>query len=237
MKRKDFLKKGIVGIGTIVALPTVVNACSKSDDNNSQNGDTGENSNGECSLSPQETKGPFPIHTPAELVKANIVSDRSGVALLINITVQDLSENCEAASGVYVDIWHCDSDGNYSEYGGTSMQSTDYTDVSFLRGRQLTDVNGQVSFISIYPGWYMGRAPHIHVEILDKNENSLLVTQIAFPENISEDVYVTENYHGSADTSNNGDNVFSDSLDENMADSVTGNNTDGYTLNKTIIIS
>lgn len=226
MDRKDFVRKGLLGLGTIVALPSVI-SCSKDDD---------DLTIGDCELSPSETAGPFPIKTPADLVKANIVSDRSGVALLITLTVQDQSNDCQPMEGVYVDIWHCDKDGYYSEYGGTQMQQQDFTSVHFLRGRQMTDVNGQVSFVSIYPGWYSGRAPHIHVEVLDSNENSIRVSQIAFPESTSSTVYATTGYNGAPDTSNSTDNVFSNSLDGNMADSITGNTTDGYTLLKTIVV-
>ncbi|WCM43185.1 intradiol ring-cleavage dioxygenase [Flavobacterium sp. CBA20B-1] len=229
MDRKKFLKKGLVGLGTIVALPTVITSCSNDDDNNST-------TTGDCDLSPSETAGPFPIITPAQLAQANIIGNRTGVALLITLTVQDQSDDCNPLSGVLVDLWHCDAEGNYSQYGGTQMQQTDYTNEDFLRGRQTTDSNGQVSFISIFPGWYMGRAPHIHVEILDSNENSLRVTQIAFPKDICDTVYATTGYNGEADTLNESDNVFSDSLDGNMLDSLTGNTTDGYTLLKTIVV-
>ena len=116
------------------------------------------------------------------------------------------------------------------------MQAEDFTDVHFLRGRQKTDANGQVSFISIFPGWYRGRAPHIHVEILDSSENSIRVTQIAFPEDITDTVYATDGYNGTADTSNNSDNVFANSLEGNMADDLSGNTSDGYTLTKTIVV-
>ena len=237
MKRNEFLKKGLIGMGTIVAIPTVFNSCSSDDD--ATVGDViadEENVAGDCTLSPSETAGPFPIMTPADLVQANIVSDRNGVALLITITVQDQSDDCNPLSGVYVDLWHCDAEGNYSEYGGTQMQSTDYTDVHFLRGRQMTDANGQVSFISIFPGWYNGRAPHIHLEVLDSNENSIRVTQIAFPKDVCDTVYATTGYNGEANTLNANDNVFSDSLDGNMLDTITGNTSDGYTLLKTVVV-
>lgn len=120
--------------------------------------------------------------------------------------------------------------------GGTQMQQTDYSSENFLRGRQTTDANGQVSFISIFPGWYSGRAPHIHIEVLDANENSIRVTQIAFPKDVCDTVYSSSSYRGQADTQNANDNVFSDSVDGNMLDSITGNTTDGYTLLKNIIV-
>ncbi|MGJ5640944.1 intradiol ring-cleavage dioxygenase [Formosa sp. S-31] len=239
MKRKAFLKKGLLGVGTVVVgLPTVMASCSNSDDDIETDNTFTTSGDGSCTVSPQETAGPFPIITPASLVKANIISDRNGVALLINLTVnkRESSDVCNPLAGVYVDLWHCDSEGNYSQYGGTNMQSTNYSDKNFLRGRQLTDSNGQVSFISIFPGWYRGRAPHIHIEILDTDEKSLGVTQIAFPKEVCNTVYSTTYYNGEADTSNESDNVFSDSLDGNMADSVSGNTEDGYTLEKVITV-
>ncbi|HEX9826630.1 MAG TPA: intradiol ring-cleavage dioxygenase [Flavobacteriaceae bacterium] len=238
MDRKKFIKNGLVGMGAIVAVPTAILSCTKEDaigeeTDSSTETDTDTNS---CTVSPSETAGPFPIKTPADLVRENIVGNRSGVALLITLAIQDQSNNCQPISGVYVDLWHCDSNGEYSEYGGTQMQSTDYTNDHFLRGRQTTDSNGQASFISIFPGWYNGRAPHIHVEILDTNENSIRVTQIAFPKDVCDTVYATSGYNGEANTSNESDTVFSDSLEGNMLDSITGNTTDGYTLLKTIVV-
>jgi len=231
MKRKDFLRKGFIGLSSIVAVPTLLDSCKKKDNEDTMT------TNG-CIISPTETKGPFPIKTPAQLVQANIVSDRTGVALLVILTIQNKNTSCLPLQGALVDIWHCDKEGNYSEYGGTNMQTTDYTNVHFLRGRQTTDANGQVSFISIYPGWYSSRAPHIHLEILSSTGTSLLVTQIAFPEDISKQVYSSNLYasHGQADTANSTDNVFSDSLANNMG-SITGNVNDGFTLTKTIVVS
>lgn len=231
MERKEFLKRGFLGLGSLMSLSAFLNACMGSTPNS-----TTSIGSENCTVSPSETKGPFPIKTPAELIQSNIVSDRKGIPLLVTIKIQNQNNSCKPLSGVFVDIWHCDAEGNYSEYGGTGMQSIDYTNVHFLRGRQTTDANGEVTFITIYPGWYRGRAPHIHVDVLDSNKKSLLVTQIAFPEDTSNTVYATSNYKGKADTSNSYDNVFSDSLNQNMANSVKGNITDGFTLTKTIIV-
>jgi protocatechuate 3,4-dioxygenase beta subunit len=218
MDRKEFFKKGLSGVGAIVGLGTVIASCGSDDP-----------ANGACSLSPSETAGPFPIKTPASLMLENIVSGRTGIALLMTLTVQDQSNNCMPMANVFVDVWHCDADGNYSEYGTEAAHH-------YLRGRQTTDSNGQVSFITIFPGWYPGRAPHIHVEVLNSNGSSIRVSQIAFPKDICDTVYATAEYHGTADTSNSSDGVFANSLDGNMADSVSGNTTDGYTLLKTIVV-
>lgn len=235
MNRQQFVKQGLYGLGALLSSGSLLQACTKLADPTSTS-TSGLSADG-CTLSPSETKGPFPIKSPAELVKSSIVSDREGIPLVINVQVVNQNKNCAPVANAKVDLWHCDADGNYSEYGGTGMQQTDYTNAHFLRGRQTTDTNGQVSFISIYPGWYRGRASHIHLEVIDANGSSLVVSQIAFPEDTSSTVYATEHYNGEADTSNTRDNIFSDSLVLNMADSLTGNTTDGYVLTKTITVN
>ncbi|UPZ17411.1 intradiol ring-cleavage dioxygenase [Flavobacterium humidisoli] len=235
MDRKKFIRNGILGVASLVTASKFLESCSKSDNDET---DTSNSGDGSCTVSPSETKGPFPIKTPSQLVLENIKSDRVGIALLINLKIENKNNNCEPLSGALVDVWHCDKDGNYSEYGGTQMQQTDYTSVHFLRGRQTSNASGEVSFISIYPGWYQGRAPHVHVEVLSSTGTSLLVTQIAFPETISSEVYSSTNYaaHGQADTANTKDNVFADSLTDELA-TITGNLTDGFTLTKTITVN
>lgn len=226
MKKRDFLKKTLASFGTIVALPVI--GCEKE-------GAVTKGNELACEVSPKETRGPFPNKSPSELMRANIVADRQGIALLINLKIQNQSESCSPISGAQVDIWHCDAEGYYSEYGNHPLQEKDFTKVSFLRGRQTTDANGEVSFISIFPGWYPGRAPHIHVDVL-RDEKILLSTQVAFPEESTSEVYVSRGYKGKEDTPNSTDGVFRNSLAGNMADSVEGSLTDGYTLKKVITV-
>lgn len=201
-------------------------------------GGTSGSTSGTCTLTASETAGPFPTKSPASLVSNDITSDRQGNKLTVRITIQNKNNSCEGLGDALVDIWHCDAAGNYSEYGGTGMQSTNYTGVHFLRGRQTTDANGLVTFTSIYPGWYSGRAPHIHVHIYNASGKSLLVTQIAFPEEISKVVYAQGVYasHGQADTTNARDNVFGDGVSTEMA-TVTGSASAGYELTHAIVVS
>ena len=230
MKRKDFLKKGLAGAGGIVALSAAIGF-------GKTKGEISPSAEANCESSPKETRGPFPNKTPADYVRENIIGDRKGIALLINLKVVDQSKGCNPLGAALVDIWHCDNQGNYSEYGGYRMQETDLTREHFLRGRQSTDAKGEVSFISIFPGYYPGRAPHLHLEIFSADKTSLLVTQIAFPESICNTVYTTQNYQGTDYVKNTRDNVFGSSLKRNMADSVSGNNSEGYILEKTIVVA
>ena len=240
MQRKEFIKR--LGFGSLM-VPLVV-ACGKDNDPTPATDTTttttgGTTSTGTCTASPSETAGPFPTKTPADLVMVDIRSDRTGIEMVVNITIQNSTNSCAALADAIVDIWHCDKDGNYSEYGGTSMQSTNYQSVHFLRGRQSTNSDGVAAYKTIFPGWYSGRAPHIHVHVYDSTGKSLLVTQIAFPTDVCNTVYTTAtNFYtkGTQDTSNASDNVFSDSIANELA-TVTGSVAEGFVLTHTIVVS
>ncbi|HNP33085.1 MAG TPA: T9SS type A sorting domain-containing protein [Flavobacterium sp.] len=236
MERKDFLKNSIGFLGLAVAAPSILRA------REAVNPQASESALA-CSVTNSETAGPFPTHTPSSLVSSNIISDRTGVPFTININIMNINANCGALQGALVDIWHCDKDGYYSEYGGTGMQPQDFTAYHFLRGRQTTDANGLVSFTSIFPGWYSGRATHIHVHIYNAAGTSLLVTQIAFPEGTNSAVALvnasTENGYTkgmSGYTYNSSDNVFSDGVTNEMS-TLTGSVAAGYVLNHTIYVA
>lgn len=243
--RKGFLKTlGLAGV-TAVAAPLLIHCGSDDDVINSSSSSSGSSSGSGssatgCSVTNSETEGPFPTKSPSTLVQTNIVSDRTGVPFTIAITVQNVNASCANLQGAIVDIWHCDKEGNYSEYGGTSMQSTNYTSVHFLRGRQTTDTNGKVNFTSIFPGWYSGRATHIHVHIYNTAGQSLLVTQIAFPEGTDSAVVqvgASTGYKGmSGYTYNASDNVFSDGTSNEMS-SISGSVSGGFALTHTIKVS
>jgi len=230
MKRKQFLKS--LGM-TSVILP-LMQACNKEDD---------PTVTGSCTATDSETAGPFPTKDPSSLVMVDIRSDRTGVPFEFTITVQDKNNNCAAHEGAIVDVWHCDKDGYYSEYGGTTMQTVDFTSVHFLRGRQVTNSNGQVGFTSIFPGWYSGRSTHIHVHIYDASGNSLLVTQIGFPEGSSSAVVLVNASSANGYTKgmtgytyNSSDNIFSDSQDTEIG-TINGSVAAGFTLTHTIVVS
>lgn len=243
MERKTFLKGSISALGLAFAAP-LIKACTKESvvaiTSTSGTDSTGTGSgSGSCTTSPVEEAGPFPTHTPSSLVTSDIVSDRTGVPLTIKITISNSKASCAALSGAIVDIWHCDASGNYSEYGGSGMQSSNYTSVHFLRGRQISNASGLVTFTSIFPGWYSGRAPHIHVHVYSADGTTLLITQIAFPTDICNTVYTTAspyNTRGTQDTSNTADHVFSDSLASELA-TVTGSVSAGYTLTQIVTVS
>lgn len=230
MERKHFIKNLLVGS---LSVPAVLMACSKKAGTVTLASDTssaGTNA-GSCSVVPSETEGPFPTKVPASYVRTDIREGKAGYLLTATLTITNSNGGCAGLAGVLVDIWHCDAEGNYSEYGGSGMQSTNYTGVHFLRGRQTTDRNGQVSFTSIFPGWYTGRATHIHVHIYKADGTSLKVTQIAFPEGSGSALAAVNGYAKglSGYTTNAQDNVFSDGTALELA-TVTGSTANGFML-------
>ncbi|WP_379965134.1 intradiol ring-cleavage dioxygenase [Epilithonimonas sp. UC225_85] len=238
VSRKDFLKSlGLAGV-TVLAAPLILHC--RSNDDESEDVTIDNSVSTACAVTNSETEGPFPTKSPSDLVQTNIVGDRTGVPFEINLTIQNVKADCAALQNVIVDIWHCDKDGNYSEYGGTGMQSTNYTSYHFLRGRQTTNASGQVSFTSVFPGWYDGRATHIHVHIYNNVGTSLLITQIAFPEGSGsavEMVNASTGYRGmSGYTYNANDNVFSDGTANEMS-IVSGSVSEGFKLTHTIKVN
>lgn len=238
MERKYFLKSLLAGVAS---APALLAACSKEDTvtptTSTTTTGTGTTS-GSCTVAPTETEGPFPTHSPSSYVRADITDGKAGYKLTATLTVTNSNNGCAALAGVLVDIWHCDTEGNYSEYGGSGMQSVNYTAVHFLRGRQTTDAKGQVVFTSIFPGWYTGRATHIHVHVYTASGTSLKITQIAFPEGTGTALAAVNGYAKGLTgyTTNKNDNVFSDDTAGVELATVTGSTSAGFQLAFTLAV-
>jgi protocatechuate 3,4-dioxygenase beta subunit len=195
---------------------------------------TGTSTSG-CVLIPSETQGPYPllsVLSNSGIVRKDITDGKTGIPLTVVLNLQNVGNSCGPISNAAVYIWHCDKDGGYSGY--SSGQNGNYSGQTFLRGVQMSDSNGQVTFTTIYPGWYAGRITHIHFQVY-LNGTSNLVTatsQIALPLDINQTVYASSLYvsHGqnTSVTSFAQDNIFSDGTTYQLA-TVTGSLTAGYT--------
>jgi protocatechuate 3,4-dioxygenase beta subunit len=187
-----------------------------------------------CTTIPEETAGPYPdktgmISKPA-FFRKDVTEGKVGLPLALTLSVVDTSAGCAAVSGAVVEIWHCDALGVYSEYTGQPGVTTDESATTFLRGLQTSDASGDVSFTTIYPGWYGGRATHIHIEVF-VNGASVKTTQLAFPDAITTGVYgsvAPYTTKGQNTLNNAADMVFSDG-DEYQLATMTGDTTAGYT--------
>ena len=180
---------------------------------------TTTSTNAACAVTPTETVGPYPSLT--DLFRSDIRETKQGTQLTLTIKVVNVSGGCAPVSGANVEIWHVDAAGNYSQYGTQTTQT-------YLRGIQTTNSNGEVTFVTIYPGWYQGRATHIHVEVTIDGV-SRKVTQMAFPETVNNTVHASGVYstRGANPMSNSSDGIFSDSLSSEIV-TPTGNPNSGY---------
>ena len=236
--RARFLKSLLVAA---TSAPILIEACRKDSAANSSTG-TGSSADSTstgtggtttaCSATPTETSGPYPYDLSADsaIYRTDITEGKTGIPLSLTLTLVNSNDDCTVISGARVDIWHCDKDGYYSEYDEPGYLGTeDNTGKTFLRGIQLSDTNGQVSFTTIYPGWYTGRVTHIHVEVFVGSVLQL-TTQLAFPDSLTTTVYNTSLYsaHGQNTVTNSSDQVFSDSYNSELL-TITGDTTNGYT--------
>lgn len=141
-----------------------------------------------CIATPEQTAGPFFLDTRLE--RADVRSDptdgtvRDGVPLTLMLSIQRLSgAGCMPLAGAVVDIWHCDAAGEYSGTSGSQR---------YLRGYQRADRDGNVQFVTIYPGWYPGRAVHVHFKV--RSGPREFTSQLYFDDALSERVFANAPY-------------------------------------------
>ncbi len=178
----------------------------------------------ECVQSPAQTEGPYWVDEM--LNRSDIRSDpttgdvKPGMPLRLAINVSEYSgAGCTPVSGCYVDVWHCDAGGLYSDVSqnGTLGQR-------FLRGYQVSDAHGNVRFITIYPGYYVGRTVHIHFRVRKFSGSSTtfnFVSQMYFDDTITDGVFNREapyNTRSARGTRNSNDNIYAESMLLRLAD-------------------
>jgi protocatechuate 3,4-dioxygenase beta subunit len=159
----------------------------------------------ECVLVPKQTEGPF--YLDDRLIRADVTEGLPGLPLVVEILVRRLSD-CSPIPGARVDIWSCDARGVYSGFPG-QLGGLDTTGETFMRGTTFADERGVAIFQSIYPGWYPGRAVHIHFKVFPTPDLEV-TSQLYFPDDTTAEVMATPPYvdHGPASTTNAEDGIF-----------------------------
>jgi protocatechuate 3,4-dioxygenase beta subunit len=270
-RRRDTLK-WLASIGVMGAVPLV--GCGGGGDNagtssfgTASTGSTSSSTSsstsgtGTCSVIPEETAGPYPgdgsntssgsvanALALSGIVRSDIRSSvgsatgtATGVPLTVVFTLENVNNACAPLDGYAIYLWHCDAQGRYSMY------SSGVTNENYLRGVQATDGNGQATFVTIYPGCYSGRMPHMHFEVYrslttaTSFSNKLKTSQLAFPVDESETVYSnTSAYSASVSNLSNisfaTDNIFSDGYSLELV-SITGDLSSGYVATISVGVS
>jgi protocatechuate 3,4-dioxygenase beta subunit len=156
----------------------------------------------DCVLMPELTEGPY--YLDVDLVRSDITEGRPGLPLDLRVNVMDAG-SCEPIEGAAVDVWHCDAEGTYSGVQGAEGET-------FCRGVQLTDASGAADFRTVFPGWYTGRAVHIHIKVTPDGETTHTGQLFFDPEDVSA-VYAAEPYaaRGEPDQPNESDGIYQQS--------------------------
>lgn len=248
INRRDLLNMLLAAGTSMAVMGCVASSGTVKKKKTTTTGDEDTSSSSDCVEAADETNGPFPadgsntagdgsstaldqVYTGTPIFRSSIAEGMSGSPLDLTITLQNVNNYCEVLSGYYVYIWHCTAGGQYSAYTATNNGGTHSSTETYMRGIQQTDTSGQVTFNTIYPGWYSGRTVHIHVEIYnDLDSAPIKTTQIAFPMLTSRAVVAqtAKGYPGTTGLiENSADNIFSDGTSGQML-AVSGT-TSGYT--------
>ncbi|MDA1360365.1 intradiol ring-cleavage dioxygenase [Glycomyces luteolus] len=240
-------RRGVLFAGAGAAVAGLA-ACGTTDPNATESS-SAPDSSGDLAEIPEETAGPYPgdgsngpdVLEESGIVRSDIRSSfgtgsatAEGVPLTLQFTIYDMANGSVPFEGVAVYAWHCTRDGEYSMYG-EGLESE-----NFLRGVQIADADGVVSFTTVYPGCYSGRWPHVHFEVypdeasITDSANVIATSQLAFPEDVCDTVYAEEGYENSvenlAQISLESDNIFSDDGGESQMGTVSGDVANGYTI-------
>jgi protocatechuate 3,4-dioxygenase beta subunit len=240
---------GLLGIG---AATVGLAACGAGASGSGSSAGSSSSPSGAAAASgeiPDETAGPYPgdgSNGPDVLEQSGIVrrdirssfGDASGTAegvpMTLELDLTDLANGGVPFQGAAVYVWHCDRDGGYSLY------SQGVTDQNYLRGVQVADAAGRVTFTSIFPACYSGRWPHIHLEVypdqsgISDSTEAIATSQVALPTATCDAVYATSGYEASvrnlAQVSLDTDNVFGDDGGASQLGTVTGSVAGGLTV-------
>ena len=172
-----------------------------------------------CVVRPEQTEGPFFVEERLERSDLRPESvaggPKPGVPLALSFRVFGVGESCAPLEGAVVDVWHCDAQGDYSGVSDRTQSfdtGVDTVEQTWLRGFQRTDADGVARFTTVYPGWYPGRAVHIHFKVrtgvtaADYEFTSQLYFDDALSDRVFEDAaYVREGFR---DTLNANDFIF-----------------------------
>ena len=140
-----------------------------------------------CAVTPEQTEGPF--YFDPQLVRQDIREGKAGTPLRLRLQIVEAA-GCAPQQRARVDIWSCDAAGVYSGYDQERSAGQ-----RWLRGTQFADADGVATFSTLYPGWYEGRAPHIHVKAW-LGDGREVTSQLYFPDDLSDAVYRDAAYAG-----------------------------------------
>jgi protocatechuate 3,4-dioxygenase beta subunit len=241
LSRRDLLGFAAKGAASVVVSQSLLASCAAAATNATDTTDTAATGgttttpttgSSTCVLTAALTEGPYFVDEM--LNRSDIRTDpvtgvvSAGIPLTLTFNVERVANSaCTPLTGAYLDVWHCDATGTYSDVSGSTRK--------FLRGYQITDANGVAAFTSIYPGWYSGRAVHIHFKLrlfAGSTKTYEFTSQFFFDDTLTDSVYTQSPYssRGSRNTRNTSDGIYNSlsATDKAGLTLQTSKTTDGY---------
>ncbi len=238
LSRRDLLGFAAKGAASVFVSQSLLASCAAAangvTDTAASGGTTTTPTTGSssCVLTASLTEGPFFVDE--KLNRSDIRTDpatgavSAGIPLALTFNVQRVASSaCTPLTGAYLDVWHCDAAGVYSDVSGSSRK--------FLRGYQITDANGVAAFETVYPGWYNGRAVHIHFKLrlyAGSTKTYEFTSQFFFDDTFTDSVYTQSPYssRGSRNTRNASDGIYNSlsTTDKAGLTLQTSKTSDGY---------
>ena len=237
LSRRDLLGFAAKGAASVFVSQSLLASCAAAangvtDTAASSGTTTPTTGNSSCILTASLTEGPFFVDE--KLNRSDIRTDpatgavSAGTPLALTFNVQRVASNaCTPLTGAYLDVWHCDAAGVYSDVSGSTRK--------FLRGYQITDANGSAAFQTVYPGWYGGRAVHIHFKLrlyAGSTRTYEFTSQFFFDDTFTDSVYTQSPYssRGSRSTRNANDGIYNSlsTTDKSGLTLQTSKTSDGY---------
>jgi protocatechuate 3,4-dioxygenase beta subunit len=150
-----------------------------------------------CVVFPAATKGPCHAFS---FERREMSEGLLGLPTRLELLVLD--PQCRPVPGAKVDVWHASPGGLYSaapvggvtapqlNAGFCTMNDGTARAAGWFRAFQLTSAEGRVSFETVFPGWYPGRAWHVHFTVSVGGTESI-TSQLFADDALTTDVYTT----------------------------------------------
>jgi protocatechuate 3,4-dioxygenase beta subunit len=199
LSRRDLLGFAAKGAASVVVSQAFLSCATDSATATTTTEDDGTtaSSSTSCVLTAALTEGPYFVDEKLERsdIRADPVTGAisAGVPLTLTFNVSRVASSaCTPLTGAYLDVWHCDAAGVYSDEAANGSSGR-----KFLRGYQITDASGVARFTTIYPGWYSGRAVHVHFKLrlfAGSTKTYKSTSQFFFDESLTDTVHALSPY-------------------------------------------
>jgi protocatechuate 3,4-dioxygenase beta subunit len=202
IRRREVIAAGVLTAAAAIGLPRFLGSNAEESAAVIKRGSDALASATQCTLTKELTEGPY--YVANEPTRQNVTEGIEGTPLILSFRVVD-AKTCKPIPKADVEIWHASPEGEYSAFDNARKET------SYLRGHQIANAKGVAKFITVFPGWYSGRAPHIHLKV-HADGRDIHTGQVFFKTAVAKKVYAKAPYNGRDGelVFNSSDNIYSE---------------------------